>query len=182
MLYSVISEPPLQPLGGGCFDQRYSLCYDQDVLISPPAENLAEQSFSEPYLRQYISSCESQWSYYSPLKPMRTLHLTPSPLPSPLLSKWQSPNSEETPSPFVQQSPFKVEDDVFYTWGSLTCKQCTQFPLNTYNTKYSWSGTCLRTYMKREKLYIYYNKTGNKNMIDCIFIYKFDLILNHEYH
>lgn len=115
MLYSVISEPPLQPLGGGCFDQRYSLCYDQDVLISPPAENLAEQSFSEPYLRQYISSCESQWSYYSPLKPMRTLHLTPSPLPSPLLSKWQSPNSEETQSPFIQQSPFKVEDDVFYT-------------------------------------------------------------------
>lgn len=112
MLYSVIPEPPLQPLGGGCFDQRYSLCYDQDVLISPPAENLIESSFSEPYLRQYLSSCESQWSYYSPLKPMRTLHLTPSPLPSPLL-KWHSPNNEETQSPF--KSPFKVEDDVFYT-------------------------------------------------------------------
>ena len=75
MLYSVIPEPPLQPLGGGCFDKRYSLCYDQNVLISSPEENLVEQSFSEPP----PSYDESLWLCYSPLKPMCTLHLTPSP-------------------------------------------------------------------------------------------------------
>lgn len=107
-LYTYIPETPIKPLTMGYIDQRYSLYCDQDVLISSPAES-PEQSFSEPYLRQYLSSCDSQHNWFGSLKPLK---LTSSPLQSPLL-KWQSSTHQD--ESLIQPSPtIKVEDDVFY--------------------------------------------------------------------